>query len=250
MSPTISIIVPAYNAEHTINETIQSVLNQTFSDWELIIVDDCSTDNTSTIVHDYLYQDKRIKYFKTESASGGPAEPRNMGILNSLGRYMAFLDSDDVWLPSKLERQLPLFEYPSVALAYSYYEKMTEKGERNNRVVYAPNEVTYNRLLLGNVIGCLTAVYDVAKLGKMYFPNHSHEDYILWLSILKQGGVARNTNTVEALYRVRERSISSDKRRAMSWQWDIYRNVEGFGVLRSAYYFLNYAYKAFRKAQV
>lgn len=246
----VSVVTPCYNASSFIGESIRSVLSQTYSNWEMLIVDDCSTDNSAGIVREYASQDSRIKYFSTEKASGSPVRPRNIGVANAKGRYIAFLDSDDVWLPSKLERQLPLFEDPSVALAYSYYEKMTEKGERNNRVVYAPNEVTYNRLLLGNVIGCLTAVYDVAKLGKMYFPNHSHEDYILWLSILKQGGIARNTNTVEALYRVREKSISSDKKQAMSWQWDIYRNVEGFGVLRSAYYFLNYAYKAFRKAQV
>lgn len=109
---------------------------------------------------------------------------------------------------------------------------------------------TYKQLLLGNVIGCLTAVYDTEKVGKVFFKNHSHEDYILWLDILKQGYVARNTNTVEALYRVRGNSVSSNKLKTLSWQWDIYRNVEKIGLFRSCYYFLNYAYRGIKKALI
>lgn len=244
----VSIITPAYNAASYIGETIESVLKQTYPHWELLIVDDCSTDESSAIIADYAAQDSRIRYFKTASPSGSPCLPRNMGIKAANGRFIAFLDSDDCWLPNKLEEQLPLFEKLDVGIVYSDYEKMTERGERNQRVVKAPACADYRQLLLGNVIGCLTAVYDTAKVGKVYFENHSHEDYILWLSILKQGYVARNSGKVSACYRVREHSVSSNKWKALSWQWDIYRNVEKIGFLKAAYCFVHYAYKAFRKS--
>ena len=246
----ISIITPCHNAQATIKETINSVLSQTYRDWELIIIDDCSTDNSATIILDFVKNDSRIKYLKTEAPSGSPTLPRNIGIENATGRYIAFLDSDDAWLPDKLEKQLRVFEDERVAIAFSDYEKMSEDGERNNRIVKAPLKVDYKQLLRGNVIGCLTAIYDTAKVGKMYFIPHTHEDYILWLSILKKGFVAVNTGTVEALYRVRRHSVSSNKWKVLSWQWDIYRNVEKVGLLKAMYYFAHYAYKAYRKARI
>ena len=244
----VSVIMPCYDGEKYIAVAIESVINQTYHDWELLIVDDCSTDRSSSIIVGYAAQDYRIRCFKTQSPSGSPCLPRNMGIEASKGRFIAFLDSDDCWLPNKLEQQLPLFEEFNVGVVYSDYEKMSENGERNQRIVRAPARVNYRQLLLGNVIGCLTAVYDTAKVGKVYFENHSHEDYILWLSILKQGYVARNSGKVSACYRVREHSVSSNKWKALSWQWDIYRNVEKIGFLKAAYCFVHYAYKAFRKA--
>jgi len=216
-----------------------------------LIVDDCSTDNSASIIQEYVRKDARIKYFKTDKPSGSPILPRNIGIENAQGRYIAFLDSDDAWLPNKLEIQLKMFEqYEDMAICFSNYEKMTEKGERNNRIVQAPAITNYKHLLLGNVIGCLTAVCDTAKVGKVFFQNHSHEDYILWLEILKKGYTARNTNTVEALYRVRENSVSSNKLKTLSWQWDIYRHVEKIGLFHSCYYFMNYAYRAFKKSMI
>ena len=157
------------------------------------------------------------------------------------------MDSDDVWLPNKLEEQLKLFDKSKAAIAYSNYEKITESGEREQRIIKAPAEVSYKQLLLGNVIGCLTAIYDTDKTGKVYFSEHAHEDYIMWLSILKRGYIAKNTNTVTALYRVRNRSVSSNKLKAIFWQWSIYVNVEKTGYLKAVYYFVNYAYRAFLK---
>lgn len=249
-TPIISIIIPCFNSQSFISQSIQSVIQQTYDDWELLIIDDCSTDNSDLVINKFI-NNKSIKCFKTNKPSGSPILPRNIGIENAQGRYIAFLDSDDVWLPNKLERQLKLFEqYEDMAICFSNYEKMTEQGERNNRIIKAPSMSTYKQLLLSNVIGCLTAVYDTEKVGKMFFQNHSHEDYILWLDILKRGYVARNTNTVEALYRVRENSVSSNKLKTLSWQWDIYRNVEKIGLFHSSYYFLNYAYRAFKKAMI
>lgn len=246
-----SIVMPCYNSGTFIRQAIESVRNQTFEDWELLVVDDGSTDDSADIIKGMEQMDGRIKYLKTNAPSGSPIVPRNIGVKNTLGRYIAFLDSDDAWLPNKLERQMKMFEqYEDMAICFSNYEKMTEQGERNNRIIKAPSISTYKQLLLSNVIGCLTAVYDTGKVGKVFFQNHSHEDYILWLDILKRGYVARNTNTVEALYRVRENSVSSNKLKTLSWQWDIYRNVEKIGLFRSSYYFLNYAYRAFKKALI
>lgn len=246
-----SVIIPCHNSQEYIAVAIESVRSQTYQNWELLVVDDCSVDDTAMIVDTFVKKDKRIKYFKTNEPSGSPAVPRNMGVQQAKGRYIAFLDSDDAWMPSKLEQQLRMFrEYKDMAICFSNYEKMTEKGERRERVVKAPVMVTYKYLLRGNVIGGLTAVYDTTKVGKMYFQNHAHEDYILWLDILKLGFIARNTNTVEALYRVRKHSVSSNKLKAMLWQWSIYRNIEKIGLLRSGYYFINYAYKAYRKSRI
>ncbi len=243
--------MPCYNSGTFIRQAIESVRNQTYRDWELLVVDDGSTDNSADIIKGMEQTDGRIKYLKTNAPSGSPIVPRNIGVKNALGRYIAFLDSDDAWLPNKLERQMKMFEqYEDMAICFSNYEKMTEQGERNNRIIKAPSVTTYKQLLLGNVIGCLTAVYDTEKVGKVFFQNHSHEDYILWLDILKRGYVARNTNTVEALYRVRENSVSSNKLKTLSWQWDIYRNVEKIELFRSSYYFFNYAYRAFKKAMI
>ena len=251
MEDRVSVVMPVYNAEAFLEQSINSVFAQTYSNWELLIVDDCSADDSVSIVKKYTSQDKRIRFFKTNKPSGSPVLPRNIGVRNARGRYIAFLDSDDVWLPNKLEHQLQLFEqYDDMAICFSNYEKMTETGQRNDRVIKASAVTTYKHLLLGNVIGCLTAVYDTAKTGKMYFPNHSHEDYVLWLSILKQGYVARNTNTVEALYRLRGGSVSSNKLRTLFWQWDIYRNVEKIDLFRAGYYFMNYAYRAFKKVLI
>lgn len=248
---TVSVITPVYNAHLFLRKSAQSVINQSYSNWELLIIDDCSTDNSVSIIQELVQQDNRIKYFRTDRPSGSPILPRNIGIENAKGRFIAFLDSDDVWLPNKLETQLKMFEqYEDMAICFSNYEKMTEEGERNNRVVQAPAVTAYKQLLLSNVIGCLTAIYDTQKVGKVFFQNHSHEDYILWLEILKKGYIARNTNTVEALYRVRENSVSSNKLKTLSWQWDIYRNVEKIGLFCSCYYFMNYAYRAYKKSRI
>lgn len=236
-----------FNSESFISSTIDSVLLQTYHDWELIVVDDGSTDSSISIVNRYVNQDKRICLFHTEVPSGSPVKPRNIGVEMAKGRYIAFLDSDDVWLPNKLEEQLPFFDNPDVAVVFSNYEKMTEDGLRSNRVIYAPAETDYKKMLRGNVIGNVTGVYDTHKVGKIFFQPIHHEDYILWLSILKKGYVARNTNTVTALYRLRKQSVSSNKWKVLGWQWYIYVHVEHIHPLKAVCLFACYVYKAFRK---
>lgn len=240
----VSIITPCYNSKSTIQETIQSVISQTYPHWEMLIIDDCSTDGSDVIIQQYCKQDARIKYFKTEKPSGSPTLPRNIGIQNAQGRFIAFLDSDDLWLPSKLEEQIKLFENNKTAIVFSDYEKMDAQGNRNNRIIVAPCNTSYTELLKENVIGCLTAIYDTHKVGKLYFTPVGHEDFAMWLSILKRGYIAQNTNTVLALYRLNTHSVSSNKIKAFQWTWNIYRKHEHLSLYKSCYYFLHYAIRA------
>jgi len=232
--------MPCYNARQYITEAIDSVIRQTYVNWELIIVDDCSNDDSDEVIRSYCKKDQRIKYYKTEYPSGGATTPRNLAIQNAQGRFIAFLDSDDIWLPTKLEQQLKLFSDEKTAIVYSNYEKISEKGERHNRIILAPQETSYKKLLKGNSIACLTAVYDAKKVGKVYIQKNGHEDYVLWLSILKRGFIAQNTNSVTALYRIKQKSLSGNKLRAAKWTWNIYRNVEKLNIIMSLYYFFNY----------
>ncbi len=245
----VSIITPCYNSEEFIADTIRSVQAQTYQDWEMLIVDDCSTDNSYRIASSFAESDPRIKVFKTDSPSGSPVTPRNLAISRSSGKYIAFLDSDDLWLPSKLESQIRLLgEHDDAAVAFSYYEKISEQGERAGRVIKSPAQVTYRQLLRGNVIGCLTGVYDAEKVGRIMLQHRGHEDYVMWLNILRKGYLAVNTNDVQALYRIRGGSVSANKLKVLSWQWSIYRDSEKLGLLASIYYFVWYAVQAFMKS--
>ena len=156
----VSVITPCYNAESFIAETIESVINQTYTNWEMLICDDCSTDNSAKIIKAFCQRDVRIKYLKTQKASGSPALPRNIAINCARGRYLAFLDSDDIWLPLKLEEQLRLIREKECPLVYSNYEKMDELGERSDRVVYAPRQVALRQFNFGNPLPCLTVLVD------------------------------------------------------------------------------------------
>ncbi len=246
--PIVSVIMPTHNDVKYLTRAIDSVISQSFKEWELLVVDDGSTDETPDVIASYCKKDERIKPFRIEKASGSPTKPRNIGIENATGRYIAFLDSDDVWLPTKLERQIATFEkHEDAAIVFSYYNTINEQGLMMNKPVVSPATTNYKQLLKGNVIGCLTAVYDTQKTGKLYFPYCGHEDYVVWLSILKQNWKAYNTNSIEAKYQLKKSSVSSNKFRAMQWQWNIYRNIEKIGFFKSMYYFVNYAFKAVYK---
>ena len=231
--PQVSVIMPAHNAAKTIGESIESVLSQTFTDWELLIINDSSTDETEQIVSEYSQKDSRIKLLHTDKSVGKPFYPRNIGIKAAEGRFIAFLDSDDVWLATKLEKQIPLFE-----------KFASNKAESNkNRVIKSPASVSYKSALYGNPIGNLTGMYDTQKVGKIFYEDAGHEDYILWLTILKKGFVAKNTNTVEARYRVAEKSVSSNKGKAAYWTWNIYRKILGFNIIKAAFCYSIYMVK-------
>ncbi|MBQ8098635.1 MAG: glycosyltransferase family 2 protein [Bacteroidaceae bacterium] len=244
----VSVIMPMHNSERFLATAIESVMAQTYSHWELLIIDDFSTDNSVAIAKEYARRESRIRLLKNKTRKGMPSAPRNVGAQAAKGRFIAFLDSDDLWFPQKLEQQIALFSDNRTAIVYSNYEKIDEHGVRSNRIVIAPPIATYRTLLHGNVIGNLTGIYDTFKVGKIGIQDIHHEDYAMWLYILKQGYIAQNTGTTLAAYRISSQSISSNKMKVISWQWNIYRKVEHLSLFQSAYYFLSYAWKAFFKS--
>jgi glycosyltransferase involved in cell wall biosynthesis len=248
--PLVSVIMPTYNVRAYIGDAVTSVLHQTETDWELLLVDDGSTDGTREWLQSYAKEDPRLRLFLLDS-NGGPAKARNVAIANARGRYFAFLDSDDIWYAEKLTRQLALLESTQTPLAYSAYEKIDENGRRTGRVVQVPEQIDYKGLLNRTVIATLTAVYDSERLGRVFMPDiPKRQDYGLWLRILRGGGIARGLPEPLAALRKRPGSVSSDKISAASYVWRVYREVEGLGRVRSAYHFVHYAIHATVKAVI
>lgn len=234
--PLISIVTPAYNSEYSVANTVRSVLDQTLTDWEFLIVDDASSDGTAGIVRRFCQQDDRIRLLELAENSGA-AVARNAGISAAQGRYIAFLDSDDLWLPEKLERQVAFMQEHGLAFSYTGYEMITEEGERTGIIHQAPASVSYADMLRYNRIGCLTAMYDTQLLGKVFMPElRKRQDYALWLKILRQTGMASGLPEVLALYRQREGSISSNKVDLIRYHWRLFREFERLSRTRSAYY--------------
>jgi len=246
MEDLVSIIMPAYNVEKYIRESIESVLIQTYTHWELLIVDDCSRDRTAEIVARYAKEDSRIKLIQ-QPRNGGVVKARNRAIKEAKGRYIAMLDSDDLWVPDKLDKQLLLMKDEECAVCYSSYQKIDEKGEVFSDVI-VPTVVSYETLLKSNYMGCLTVIYDTHILQKRYFkPMKMSEDYGLWLDILKAVGVAYGVVDVLAQYRVLQKSRSSNKQNAVKYQWQIYREREAKNLFKSLYYFANYTVIGYRR---
>lgn len=240
MNPAVSIITPAYNAARFLRETLDSAIGQTFSDWELLLIDDCSTDSTSEIIREYAKRDSRIRPMKTVANTGIPSEVRNIGIRAAKGRYIAFLDADDIWLPNKLAEQLECIRGHDCGMVFSDYEKMDESGMLAGRIVKGPDSVTYRQLLCGNVVLQSSGLFDVEKIGKPEFAAVHHEDFKFWLDVLKRTSKAVNTGKVHVHYRVRFRSLSGNKLRAMLWTWHVYRKAERLPILLSLYCFAQY----------
>lgn len=228
--PLVSVVMPAYNCAAYIAEAIDSVLRQTYENWELLIVDDGSEDGTAEVVG--RYTDPRIRYSRNPENSGA-AVSRNNGIAAAGGEYIAFLDSDDVWLPEKLERQIAFMRQNGIAFCCAAYEKMDEAGKRTGRKCVPPKKVGYTGCLLyGNSIGNSTAVYDCKKLGRVYAPDiKKRNDFALWLKVLRLEERCFGMRDVLACYRVRAGSISSDKRSLFRYQWELYRKVEGLSAV-------------------
>ncbi|KTD99322.1 glycosyltransferase family 2 protein [Pseudoalteromonas sp. H71] len=242
--PLVSIIMPAYNAEKYISESIESVLAQSYKNWELLITDDRSTDTTQQIINKYAIQDSRIKLFINEK-NGGAGVARNYSIGKASGRFIAFLDADDQWLPEKLTKQISFMLKSNYAFTFTAYQKIS--GESLLGSVIPPSITTYKKILSSNVIGCLTAVYDSKILGKHYMPLiRKRQDMGLWLNILKQTPKAYSIPDVLALYRV-DSGMTQNKFKILKWQWDLYRNVVGLGLFKTSIYFCSYAIRGFVK---
>ena len=183
----VSIITPTYNSSKFIRDAIESVLMQSYQNWEMLIVDDASSDDTCEIINGFVLSDERIKLMR-RSENGGAAVSRNAAISVANGRYIAFLDSDDVWREEKLERQLELFQKTNASLVYSGYEKIDESGNKQGRVVTVPESIDYAGLLNATVIATVTAIYDTNRVGRVLMPNiRKRQYYALWLKILRLG---------------------------------------------------------------
>lgn len=236
----VTIITPLYNCSQFLEATLCSVLSQTYQNWEVIMVDDCSSDNSVSVAKKFVEKDHRIKLIQLDKNSGAAAA-RNKAIEAAFGCFIAFLDSDDLWAPDKLEKQVQFMLDQDIAFSFSAYEKIDEEGVPFD-VVSVPNKISYKQLLKTNVIGCLTAMYDVEKLGKVYMPvNTKREDFATWLAILKKVDYAYGMPDVLAQYRVYASQSSAKKTKMAKENWRLYRDIEQLGMLRSAYYFTHYA---------
>lgn len=238
--PTVSIVMPVHNSSDFLADSISSVLRQSYGDWELLVVDDWSVDTSLAICHQFLETDRRIRLFKLER-SCGPAVARNTAIENAKGRYLAFLDADDCWLPEKLEKQIAFMRETSAAFTYTAYEKIDAEGVVTGKVS-VPDSVDYARMLRGNVIGCLTAIYDTKYFGKVYMPEiRKRQDLGLWLKLLKMRNRAYAIQEILAQYRVHGNSLSANKISAAHYTWKLYREVERLSLIKCSWYFSQYA---------
>lgn len=237
-----SIIMPAYNSQATIKESIASVLNQTYQNFELIIINNNSSDATLSIITNFCH-DKRILVINNEN-NMGVAQSRNRGLEMASGEIIAFLDSDDIWYPNKLEEQYNCF-LSGHKIVCSYYDVIDSEGDIIG-TRHAPTLVTFEKMLKSNFIGNLTGAYASSFFGKCYQKNIGHEDYIMWLELVKKQPAYCIGNKLAA-YRISNNSLSSNKMKLVIWQWKIYRKVLGMNIIRSLYYFLNYIYFAIKK---
>lgn len=233
--------MPAYNAEKTIFESIQSILSQDFEFFLLYIINDASSDKTRDII--LSINDSRIVYIENKK-NLGVAESRNRGIKNSKGKYIAFLDSDDLWFPNKLSSQLKLLNegWDVVCSNYIAFESSCTQTLR-----ISPEIIQYSDMLKSNFIGNLTGVYNRQKLGIFFQKKIGHEDYVMWLQIMKKSRQAFCIQKPLAQYRLSNNSLSGNKFKAISWQWAIYRRELKLSVAKSTYYFLHYLLNALKK---
>jgi teichuronic acid biosynthesis glycosyltransferase TuaG len=238
MEPLVSIIMPSYNSEKTIAQSIDSVLAQSYSNWQLLITDDKSSDATVSIINDYIAKDKRISLFQNNENLGAGGS-RNRSIEEANGKYIAFLDSDDLWHTNKLAVQIDYMLQQKVALSYTWYQKFSDEGDSG--CIESKLTVTYQQLLYSNIIGCLTAVYDAETLGKRYMPLiRKRQDMGLWLDILKDIDMAHGIPKILAKYRV-DSGMTQNKLMVLKWQWLFYRQVAGlsfFGTIRVFFFYI------------
>ena len=207
----VSIVTPNYNCQKYIAETIESVLKQTYTNWEMLIVDDCSTDGSYETALEYSKKDTRIKVFRNEKNSGA-AISRNKAIEESEGEYLAFLDSDDLWLPEKLEKQIKFMQDNGCDFSFTKYEHIDEQNHSLLKVAKVIKRLTYKRMMLHCFPGCLTVIYNQKKIGKIYTPNiKKNNDSALFYPVLRVTSNAMGLDECLGLYRIRKNSISRNK---------------------------------------
>lgn len=246
METLVSIITPVYNAEKYLEETILSVINQNCENWELLLIDDCSTDKSYEIIQKYLKIDERIKYLKNEKNSG-PAITRNRGLENSKGKYIAFLDSDDFWKEDKLKNQINFMEENNLSLCHGNYYFCSSNGEILKEIKVS-EKINYKTLLKENQFKTMTMVLKKETLGNIRFQNIKHEDFAFFLDILKKVDYSMaDKNRTDSFCRIGKVSVSSNKFKSAVWTWNIYRKYEKLNLFKSIYYFVNYVLRGIKK---
>ncbi len=240
MNDLISIIVPVYNAADYIEQTIEMVMQQSYSKWELILVDDCSTDNSCAVINQYC--NDQIKLL-TKGKNEGAAKARNSGIAVAKGRYIAFLDADDVWFPSKLEKEVLFMKEKQASFVFCSYEYGDEYAKGTGKVVRVPEILTYKQALSRTVIFTSTVMIDTEKIARdlIHMPDVKSEDSATWWNILRNGHQASGLNETLVIYRRPKHSLSSNKLAAVKRIWNLYRRVEHLSFFYSAYNFVGWA---------
>ena len=245
----VSIIVPVYNASKFLNDTINTVLNQTYENWELIFVDDCSVDNSIDIISESMKNDKRIKLIKN-NINKGPALSRNIGVEKAIGSFLCFLDADDLWDKDKLEKQINFMKKKECAFSYHSYEYANEFGIAKGKKVFAKKKMTYNKALKNTIISTITVMFDLTKIDKalIEMPNLIYvEDTATWWKILRNGYIAYGIPEIFSYYRRIKNSNSSNKLRTQKSLWNLYRKEEKLGFIRSFYYLSIKNFNALRR---
>jgi len=245
--PLVSVIMPSYNAEAFIAESIESVIQQTYANWELLITDDCSSDRTPEIVKSYCTKDSRID-FRIAQKHSGIAATRNLSIARAKGRFVAFLDNDDLWIPEKLEKQVQYMLDNNLPFVYSSYELMNENGTLKGKTIKTAGVIDYNKYLKNTIIGSGTIMLDLEKIGSLEMPyNATSDDMALWCKILKDGHHAYPIEEVLMKYRIRKNSASANKLKAAKDVWLVYRKQEKLSFVRALNCFFCYAFNAIIK---
>ena len=231
----VSIITPCYNGEKYIPQTIRSVLAQTWENWEMIIVDDGSSDSSAQIIRSFAEADSRIRLLQQENA--GSAAARNAGIRAARGRYLALLDADDLWEPEFLQRQLEFMAKHNALCVCCAYRCIDEEGKEVHPPVIPKEVITVKDMLVRNHIGCLSGLYDMRRYGKVFLDESLksiRDDYAFWLTIVQKEGIAYGNPQCLARYRVFENSTTGNKRKLIAKQYDFYRNYLKLGLAKSA----------------
>jgi teichuronic acid biosynthesis glycosyltransferase TuaG len=242
----VSVITPAYNSEKYIRECIESVINQTYQNWEMIIVNDRSKDNTQTIVEDYSRRDSRIKLFNQDTNQGAAAA-RNKAIEMSKGRFIAFLDSDDIWHPQKLEMQIPFMIKNDYAFTFTAYEIINNNPKAGKKIFKVPRKINYNQYLKNTIIGCLTVVLDRQHVDEVKVEKGHLEDVLTWMKYLKKGHIAYGLNQNLAAYRIVENSVSSNKFKNAKRYFICLREHQNLTLIKSIYCQSWYMFNAIKK---
>lgn len=233
----VSIIMPCYNSSKFIGDAIESVLAQTYQNWEILITDDCSSDNSIAVINEYAKRDSRVKLFMLEKNSGA-AVARNKSIEEAKGRFIAFLDSDDMWTPQKLEKQLEFMRKKDCALSYTSILLCNEGGEITG-IEVAPHTHTFHQSWCDNKCGTSTAIYDTEKIGKVLMPLiRKRQDWGLFMSILRTCKIAFGMKEPLAYYRMGQQSLSKNKWSLVRYNLAVYQTVLGWSYVRSLFFFL------------